>query len=110
LVVEHGREHEIVVDVDVAETLSKDRSYRDPVRDLVESERCDIRVSERPVPFYLGLANDTVQIGVGDDEETPQGLAESTEPDVWEWAERTYADYRADAEPLTTRGTTPETA
>lgn len=102
-IIERGHVHEIVLSEDVAETLASDRSYREPVADLVESDRCELVVSRRSVPFYLGLAGDTVQIGVGDDDEVPQSLVESTDPNVREWGEETYTEHRTDAEPFTTR-------
>ena len=109
-VTERGHTQEIVVDEDVAATLSDEPNYRDPVEALLESDRCAVLVADRTVPFYLGLADDTVQIGVGDDDEVPRSLAETSDPDVRDWVERTYEEFRADAEPLAARWTGSMTA
>lgn len=102
-VIEHGYRHEVVLDPGVADTLRSDDIYRDVLADLVSSDRARLLVSDDPVPFYLGLADDAVQIGVGDDEGTPRGLVESDASDVRRWANRTYGEYREDATPLRTQ-------
>jgi predicted transcriptional regulator len=52
------------------------------------------------VPFYLGLVDDAVQVGVADDEGIPRALAETTDPEVRSWAEDTFEEYRRAAEPF----------
>lgn len=102
-VLEHGNRHEVILDPGVADTVRTVDVYRDVLVDLVSSDRARLLVSDDPVPFYLGLADDVVQIGVGDDEGTPRGLVESDASDVRRWANRTYSEYRDDATPMRTQ-------
>lgn len=98
--VERGCEHTIVVDPDAAETLRTDENYADVVADLTESDCCTLLEAADPVPYYLGIADDVVQIGVGDDEGKPQALVESRSDAVRSWAEETLDTYVDGARPL----------
>lgn len=106
-IVEQDCTHEVVLDEDVAETLRSRPVYREVVEELLASERCDLLVTEREVPFYLGLAPDAVQIGVGDADGVPRGLVETGAEEVRAWAERTFAGYQRAADPLAARWPTP---
>ncbi|MDR9429353.1 MAG: hypothetical protein RI568_01400 [Natronomonas sp.] len=70
------------------------------VREVIESGRSTLFVSERDLPFYLELADDgRVQIGVEDDEGFPRSLLETTDATVRAWAEEVYRTYREQARP-----------
>jgi len=60
----------------------------------------DTFVHDGPVPFFPGLYDDRVQVGVGDDEGSSRALVESRDEAVREWAEDTYAAYRTAAKRL----------
>jgi predicted transcriptional regulator len=100
-VVNQGNRQEIIVDETVAETLLSNSNYRHSIDRLLQTDRCEIYVSERQVPYYLGLSNDTVQIGVGDEKEVPQCLVESQARGVQEWAENTYTEFLDTADGIT---------
>lgn len=93
-------EHELVVGPEAATTLREDSHYCDVVAELLETGQCRIYVSERSIPFYLGLVDDRVQIGVEDEDGIPRALVETDAPDVFEWAENKYDEYRMTASPL----------
>jgi predicted transcriptional regulator len=99
-VIDHNYSHEIIFDPSIVETLQSGEGYEELIEDLLTSTQCEIYVSNREVPFYLGRAETTVQIGVGDEKETPQALVESDVQDVREWATERYEEYKATADPL----------
>lgn len=98
-VTNHGAEVETVVAPAVAETFRSDPEYSDYYAELRAADGVDIYRYEGNVPYYLGLLDDGVEIGVDDDGQ-PAALLETEAPAVYEWAERTYEAYRADAKPL----------
>lgn len=93
-VVEHDREHEMVVTADVAETIRSTPRYVRLVERMAETGNCEVFEYDGDIPYYLGLSGDVVQIGVEDDDGKPQALVESDDGDAREWARRTYAEYR----------------
>lgn len=99
-VVERGSVHTVVFDPDVVATLERDRNYGDPVENLLEDPGAELLVSDRPVPFYLGLGDGVVQIGVGDDQGAPRSLVESDADEVIAWAEQKFDEFAAAATPL----------
>lgn len=86
-VIEHGSRVELIVSPAVLETYRANSSYADYYRSLRESDRARYWVYEGDIPFYLGVLNETVQIGVNEGDE-PRALLESEDPAVREWAER----------------------
>ena len=91
--------HELVVSEAVAATLDSRRTYRNLVDEMADSGNYELYCTDREVPFYLGVFEERVQIGVTDDDGQPRALAETDAGVVREWAERTYEEYRTHAEP-----------
>lgn len=91
-------EMEVVVTPAVAETLLTDLA--DKFAPLRDCEHHTTHVYDGEVPYFLGLVDDAVQIGVSDDEGIPRALAVTTSDRVGEWAESTWEDHVAAAEPL----------
>lgn len=98
-VIEDGAVHELVVTPGVAATLRESEAYADLYGALAACPRFSAYRYDGDIPFYVGLLDGTVQVGVDDDGD-PQALLESTDPRVLEWAERTYRHYREAAAPL----------
>lgn len=92
-VVEHDASAELIVSPDVLETYRSNPEYADYYRELRESDRVRYWVHDGEIPFYLGLLDETVQIGVSENEE-PRALLESTDSEVREWANDFLDDYR----------------
>jgi hypothetical protein len=88
------------LDSNIVDTLQSNNNYREIIEGLLESKRCDILVSNKEVPFYLGIGAGVVQIGVADDDGTPQSLVETEAKDVQEWADETYHEFKTAAEPF----------
>lgn len=75
------------------ERLEPDSKYAAMFADLVASDRIDIRVFDGEIPYYLGLFEDVVQIGVKDDEGMRRALLETERDEVRRWAEDAYREY-----------------
>lgn len=90
-------DHEIVVSPAVGETLRSESKYVEQRATLSERGRIDFYVSDDPIPAYLGLFEDDVQIGVSDDGGVPRAMVETDDERVRRWARDTYERYRADA-------------
>ncbi|WP_152421715.1 helix-turn-helix transcriptional regulator [Halogeometricum pallidum] len=95
-----GFDHELVVSPSVGETIRSEQKYLDVMGELRQRGRIDFYVSDRPVPLYVGLFENDVQLGVGDGDGVPRALVETADERVRRWAEETYDSYRAGAEPL----------
>jgi len=99
-VVEENATHEYVVGSGVVETLRSDPNYATPCEAMRETDRFDLSVYDGEVPYYLGLLDDTVQIGVEDDEGMPRALLETDVEGIGKWATDTYAGYRERSTPF----------
>lgn len=95
-----GATAELVVGPGVAETLRSESAYADRLDEVPADAGMRLFVATEPVPFFLGVFDATVQIGVADENGKPQALVETGDETVRAWAEETLADYRADARPL----------
>ncbi|ELY66524.1 helix-turn-helix transcriptional regulator [Natrinema versiforme] len=84
--VEAGAVFELIVTESVAETLRTEPSIADSFATIAASDSVSVSVVERGIPFYLGVIDDAVQIGVDDDTGLPTALLESTDARVREWA------------------------
>lgn len=95
-----GATGELVLGRAVASTVESNARYARLCEGLLETGRMSIVVSDGTVPYYLGLVDDTVQIGVEDDDGMQRALVESTAPAVHRWATDTYEEYWNAATPL----------
>jgi len=91
---------ELVVEEGVADTLRGSPHYRELLDGVLGTERFEILTTDGTVPYYLGLVDGAVQIGVEDDEGVPKALVETEAGTVREWGERTYRAYRRGARPF----------
>lgn len=91
-------EQEMIVSSEVASTL-RSEAYRDTFESLLRAEGTTMLVYDGVIPYYLGLVDGTVQLGV-DDDGIPRALVESVAEPVRDWALETYRSYRSVAEPF----------
>lgn len=89
---------EMVVSPSVAETLRGELS--DLVRDVFDAEGLSVYETDREVPFFIGIVDGLVQVGVADEEGIPRALAETDDEAAVSWAEETLDAFRADAVPF----------
>lgn len=99
-VVEGGATVRLVVEPTVAETLRDDESYAPLFRDLQAHDGHVVSVSDREIPFFLGVFDDEfVQIGV-DEEKEPRALLETDDDAALSWARETLDAYERAVTPL----------
>lgn len=91
-------EQEVVVSREVASTFRSDE-YRDTVEPMLRAEGTSVLVYDEMVPYYLGIVDGTIQIGV-DEDGIPRALAESDAEPVRTWAEETFRSYHSEATPF----------
>jgi predicted transcriptional regulator len=93
-------EAEIVVSANVGDRITSGE-FASLFRDQLDTGRLTVYVAEEPLPFYLGLGGDIVQLGVEDDEGFPRALLETDTSPVVSWGEDVYETYRARAKEQT---------
>jgi predicted transcriptional regulator len=91
---------EVVVAQEVAASFEHDDSLAPIFEGFRSHDRIEVFVTDAQVPYYLGIVDDVVQVGVGDDDGVPRALVESNDEAVREWAAETYRRYRESARPL----------
>jgi predicted transcriptional regulator len=94
-----GAVHELVVGPDVADTLGSP-AYRSLLETLLDTGRCRVRIADRTPPYFLGIFDGRVQIGVADERGVPQALVETGDEAVRSWAVDRYEAAEAAATPL----------
>lgn len=92
-ITERGFEAEIVVSESAEATIGSGE-YAELFREQVSTGRLTVLVVDDDLPFYLGVAEGVVQIGVEDDEGFPRALLETTDESVREWATDVYERFR----------------
>lgn len=89
-----------VVSESAGETLRSDAQFLDSLRAHADSGNLECRTVADSVPYYLGVFDHCVQIGVEDTDGMPRALAETDAPPVREWATETFTRYKSRATPL----------
>lgn len=95
-VVHEGARGELVVNSHVADTLETNPQYRDIAEELVATGRFDIYKYEGSIPYAINILDETVQLVAADGDE-PRAMLESDAEAVFDWAERTYEEYKRQA-------------
>lgn len=93
-------EYAIVVERDILETMLSDERYERELLKMEESERFEISAYDGDIPYFLGIYDDAIHVGVEDDKGMLQALLESESPPIREWGEKTYESYRRRSTPL----------
>jgi predicted transcriptional regulator len=86
-----------VVESSVADTFRSNPNYSELVEEMISTGRFDLFVYGGTIPYYLGVFDETVQIGA-DDNGSPRAILESDSQPVLQWAENKYEEYRRQAE------------
>jgi hypothetical protein len=89
----------VVVVPEVAEMFQSNPDYVELFEGMVDTGRFEVYVCGSGIPYYLGIFDRTVQIGVNENGE-PRGLLETDSEEVREWAERKYDSCKQEAEVL----------
>jgi predicted transcriptional regulator len=92
-------EYELVVDSRIAEKFRSDSEYSEMLNQMLATGQCTVYTYEGTFPYYLGLLDDVVQIGVSD-EGMPRALLEARSDQVRKCAEEIYNKYRNESIPF----------
>lgn len=92
--------HEFVVEADCAEILQSEPNYAELLEEGLDTGRLTVYVTGENIPYFVGIYDDIVQVGVEDDEGMPRALLTTANDTAREWAEGKYEEYRQHAEPL----------
>ncbi|MFB6106278.1 MAG: helix-turn-helix transcriptional regulator [Halobacteriaceae archaeon] len=85
---------EMVVTADALDVLAADPDLRAKMAALLDADGAAVYRFDGDVPHVLAVADETVSIGVDDDQGRAQGLLETDDPAVRDWAQATVARYR----------------
>ncbi|MFC6724286.1 helix-turn-helix transcriptional regulator [Halobium palmae] len=91
-VVDRGVSTECVAQPDVVEVLLRDPNFEPLTDAMADTGRFRLFEADGPVPYFVGVLDDVVQIGV-DEEGEPRALYETADADVRAWAERTVDEW-----------------
>ncbi|MFD1562026.1 helix-turn-helix transcriptional regulator [Haloarchaeobius amylolyticus] len=84
--IDAGATFELVVTTSVAETLRTSSPIADVFAPIAADDSVSVSVVTDEIEWYLGIVDDTVQIGVHDERGVPAALLESADDRVREWA------------------------
>ncbi len=94
-----GGSAELIVTPDAARTLRTDPAYADMTWELATTGRYRLSRYDGSIPYFVGVLDDTVQIGV-DEAGEPRALLETTDPEARRWAEGEIEAYERGATPV----------
>ncbi|WP_323676036.1 winged helix-turn-helix domain-containing protein [Halorubellus sp. PRR65] len=89
-----------VVTDGVAEAMTTDPEYAPFTADLLAADGFEMRRTSTEIPFFVGVLDDVVQVGVDEGGE-PRALLETENDVVREWARETLAAFKRTAETVT---------
>jgi len=102
-IVEHGAEVELVVEPGVAELMVSGSAFAPLTNEMLATDRFDLFVSEESIPYFVGIIDDIVQLGV-DEAGNPRAIVETDRQSVREWAQEKIDAYKRQAMPITQTG------
>lgn len=82
------------------DAVARDSGLRDGLRELVASERAEVRLHDGPVPVAVTITDDVVHLLLRDDEGLLRAAVDTDDGAVLSWASETHERYWRDAEPL----------
>lgn len=69
--------------------------------DVIESDRATLYVSDEEIPYVIGINDDIVYLGINNEMGIQVALMETTNEQIFAWAEETFEEYRKRARPIT---------
>lgn len=98
-VVNHDADVEYIATDTVIDTFQTDSAYRQYCDELLNYDQYRVYHYDGDLPYYLGILDEVVQIGVDEDGE-PRALLETETNEVREWAVQKFSKYKSQAEPI----------
>lgn len=105
-IVNNGATGEIIVSPEASDTLRSDPAYAELTEEMAATGRFRMLQYDGQIPYFVGIFDDVVQIGVDEDGE-PRALLETDSDEVRNWAQNEFQAYKNRAEyvPVTTEAT-----
>lgn len=98
-IMENGARVEAVVSPEAADTLQSAPEYAKLTEEMAATGRYELHQYDGDIPYFVGLLDDTVQIGV-DEAGEPRALVETDNAEVQDWATATFEEYKQQAAPI----------
>ena len=98
--VEGAGTFEGVFSPDALDALAADPALRERLRELVESDRAEVRVHDGPVPLAVTVTDDVVHLLLRDEDGLLRAAVDTDDETVLAWANETHERYWRDATPL----------
>jgi predicted transcriptional regulator len=98
-IINEGAVVELVVEPNVADTFQSNPEYAELVDEMLATDRHDIYVYDGDIPYFIGVFNETAQMGVDSDGE-PRAMLETDSPEVVDWVEQKYDAYKQQSQKL----------
>lgn len=98
-IVDDSARAEFVVEPKIAETFRSNPDFVPLIEEMADTGRFEVRVYDGEIPYYLGVLDETVQIGV-DEAGEPRAILETENEAVAEWAAGVYGEYKRESEPF----------
>jgi predicted transcriptional regulator len=95
-----GAVFEAIVEPSVAESFQSNPDYAELIGEMVATGRHDIYVYDGEIPYFVGVFDETVQMGVDEGGE-PRALLETDSPAVSDWADGKYEEYKQQSRKVT---------
>jgi len=87
----------LLVAAESLDALASRQASATPLLDCAGTDGVEVCSYAGEVPFYLGLTDQQVQLGVGNEQGVPRGLVETDHERVRRWADEVFARYRRQA-------------
>lgn len=99
-VIEKQQKQQVIVGEQVADLLCSKDHYREKMEEMIRTGYIEISISEKEIPCFLGIYDQTVHIGVDDEDGRPCALVETHSNEARSWALEFYHKYKQDSEPF----------
>ena len=98
--VEGGGTFEGVFSPDALDALASDDALRGRLRDLLDSDRAEVRIHDGPIPLAVTVTDDVVHLLLRDDEGLLRAAVDTDDEAVLSWAAGVHERYWRGADPL----------
>ena len=98
--IEGSQTFEGVFSADAIDAIAGDSTLRQRLRELVASERAEIRICDEDVPLAVTITDDVVHLLLRDEDGVLQAALDTDDPEVLSWARESHERYWGRSAPL----------
>ncbi|WP_433628398.1 helix-turn-helix transcriptional regulator [Halomicrococcus sp. NG-SE-24] len=99
-VLEDDQQQQVVVESEVVDTLRSKPHYEERIQPMLSQDSVTLYQYDGAIPYFIGIYDDLVHIGVGDGEGIPRALVETPNDAVRTEAIKLYEQYQSAATKL----------